>query len=311
MDQSWRSLIDLGVVQPMMFPATGAGEGPIIETARKIAEDEFFTLLEVTKIKQKSVREELRKLAEVSGLKLGFRAQPGLLAAGQQLADLDEARRKAAVENVKESLDQAYELGCIVLSLMDGRNSYAGEDTKASGLEALEKSLLEICDYAASMAEDQPIPITIEQFDQTVDKKSLIGKTEDAVALAFRIRDEYPSFGIMVDQGHLPLLGVQPGEVFRAVGDLSFQADIGNCVMKKGAPNFGDNHPRFGFPGGVNDTPELVGFLTAMADNGFFERDTPTPRPIITFEVKPFQDEDSDLVLGSCKRVFQEAWNSF
>ncbi|MCY4110092.1 MAG: TIM barrel protein [Chloroflexi bacterium] len=309
MDRPWHSHFDLGVILGMMFPETGDGDGPVLERAKQIFEDEFFTILEITRIKDPRVRQELRAMAEVSDTKLGFRAQVPILNTGQNLAALDEDKRKAGVENVKESLDEALELGCVAFSLMDGRDSYPGEDKKYEAIDALERSLHEICAHARTSANGgEPIPISLEQFDQVVDKKSVIGKTDDAVALTARIRDDYPSFGLLVDQGHLPLLYVQPDEVFRALGDMTFHVDVGNCVRRPGRANFGDTHPRWDFPGGVNGVAETREFLRAMANTGFFDRKSPTPRPIVSFEIKPFEGEDADMVLAGSKRVFQEAW---
>ena len=37
------------------------------------------------------------------------------------------------------------------------------------------------------------------------------------------------------------------------------------------------------------------------------EVDTPYP-PILSFEVKPFGDEDPEIVIANAKRVLNEAW---
>jgi len=309
MDRSWHSCFDLGVILGMMFPETGGDESLILDRVKQVLQDEFFTILEVTRINDPKIRRNLRAMAHVSDTKLGFRAQVPTLNSGHNLAALDEHIRRDGVEDVKASLDQALELECVAFSLMDGRNSYPGEEAKQEGIHALERSLLEIFDHARTRAGGgEVIPISLEQFDQVVDKKSIIGVTADAVALAARMRDEYASFGILVDQGHLPLLYVQPDEVFRALGDMTFHVDVGNCVRRSGRTNFGDTHPRWNFPGGVNGVAETREFLRAMSNSGFFERRTPTPQPIVTMEIKPFEDEDPDLVLASSKRVFQEAW---
>ena len=148
MEDSWRGIIDLGIVHPMIYPGVAGGDGPIVETVTRFAEDDFFTLLEVTRINDKAVRTEVRKISEVSGLRLGFSAQPGLLGAGLNLANLDEKSRKDAVANICGSLDQAYELGCVTFALFDGKNSNVDETGKADAVKALETSLLEIFDYA-------------------------------------------------------------------------------------------------------------------------------------------------------------------
>jgi hypothetical protein len=81
---------------------------------------------------------------------------------------------------------------------------------------------------------------------------------------------------------------------------------MGNAVMHDPSfPGYGDNHPRFGYPHGENDTRELADYLRVLLDCGFLnEKD----RPILSFEVKPQPGEDPDLVLAGAKRTLMDAW---
>ena len=83
-------------------------------------------------------------------------------------------------------------------------------------------------------------------------------------------------------------------------------AHIGNCVVADlSLPGYGDLHPRFGFPGGENDVDEVIRFLKVLMAVGFLnERNS----PIVSFEVKPFGDEDPDIVIANAKRTLNEAW---
>jgi hypothetical protein len=81
---------------------------------------------------------------------------------------------------------------------------------------------------------------------------------------------------------------------------------IGNAVV--GDPSheaYGNLHPRFGFPNGSNDVPELVQFLRILLNIGFLNPENP---PILSFEVTPRPDEDVDIVIAGPKRVLNEAW---
>jgi hypothetical protein len=81
---------------------------------------------------------------------------------------------------------------------------------------------------------------------------------------------------------------------------------MGNCVVKSpDMPAYGDAHPRFGFPGGENDVAELAAYLRVLKDIGFLNKENP---PIVSFEVKPFGDEDPDVVVANAKRTLNEAW---
>ncbi|HBM80266.1 MAG TPA: xylose isomerase, partial [Clostridiaceae bacterium] len=50
---------------------------------------------------------------------------------------------------------------------------------------------------------------------------------------------------------------------------------------------------------------ELTEYLKVLKYIGFFDQEK---RPIFSFEVKPFGDEDPDLVIANAKRVLNLAW---
>jgi len=81
---------------------------------------------------------------------------------------------------------------------------------------------------------------------------------------------------------------------------------IGNTVIfDKEMDAYGDEHPRFGFPGSENDVDEVMEFLRVLKNEGFFNEKDPYT---LSFEVKPFKDEDPAAVVASAKRVLNRAW---
>jgi hypothetical protein len=74
------------------------------------------------------------------------------------------------------------------------------------------------------------------------------------------------------------------------------------------SPVYGDYHPPFGIPGGENGVPELVEYLRVLFNIGYFGKQQPTGRPVLTFEVKPMPGEDSETLLAQTKRVWRQAW---
>jgi hypothetical protein len=91
------------------------------------------------------------------------------------------------------------------------------------------------------------------------------------------------------------------------IKDYIVHAQMGNCVVRDPAlPAYGDAHPRFGFPDSENDVDELVEYLNVLLSIGFLNTKN---RPILSFEVKPFGDEDPELVIANAKRVLRQAWD--
>ena len=301
MQDSMYKFMKVGLIHFMAYPQVMKGEGPILETLQKIAEDDFFTAVEVSWIKDAKVREKAKKLLEVSHLTVAYGAQPRLLVKKLNLNSLDEAERQEAVDEVKAGVDEAYEIGAKGLAFLSGTDP-VGEERKQA-LKLLISSIKEICHYAKSKGD---LGITLEIFDQKIDKKCLIGPANEARKLAAEVRKEYDNFGLMVDLSHLPLLDENPAQAIMPIKDYLVHAHIGNCILRdKKHPAYGDQHPRFGIEGGENDVKEVTEYLKVLLNIGFLNPQNP---PIVSFEVKPLAGESSEVVIANAKRVLKEAW---
>jgi len=301
MQESIYKFMKVGLIHFMAYPQVMKGEGPILETLQKIAEDDFFTAVEVSWIKDAIVREKAKKLLEVSHLTVTYGTQPRLLIKKLNLNSLDEAERQAAVDEVKAGVDEAYEIGAKALAFLSGTDP--GGQEREQAIKLLISSTKDICHFAKSKGN---LGITLEVFDQEIDKKCLIGPAEDARRVAEEVRKEFDNFGLMVDLSHLPLLGETPVQAILPVKDYLVHAHMGNCIMRdKEHPGYGDQHPRFGIKGGENDVKELTEYLKVLLDIGFLNPKNP---PMVSFEVKPLADESSEVVIANAKRVLREAW---
>jgi len=301
MQESMYKFMKVGLIHFVAYPQVMRGDGPILETLQKIAEDDFFTAVEVSWIKDAKVREKAKKLLEMSHLTVAYGAQPRLLINNLNLNSFDEEERKKAVREVKAGIDEAYEIGAKSLAFLSGEDP--GEEGREQARKLLVSSIKEICDYAKSRGN---LVITLEIFDRKIDKKCLIGPANEARIVADEVRKEFDNFGLMVDLSHLPLLDETPVQAIMPIKDYLVHAHIGNCVLRdKKHPAYGDQHPRFGIEGGENDVKELVTFLKVLMDIGFLNYQNP---PIVSFEVKPLADESSEVVIANAKRVLREAW---
>jgi hypothetical protein len=160
-------------------------------------------------------------------------------------------------------------------------------------------------------AAQRQLSVVLETFDREVDKKALIGPAAEAAAIAERIKKDFPDFGLLYDMGHMVLLGETPVQALGKLKGHLAHVHVGNCVNVPGRPSYGDFHPRFGFPGSVNDVPELVEFLDALFEIGYLREGPPVGhRPGVGFEVRPQLGESSALILANLKRAWREAWPS-
>jgi sugar phosphate isomerase/epimerase len=262
--------------------------------------DEYFTAIEITTIKDRTVRKQVKQMLETSHIAIAYGGQPRLLTAKLNINDLNEENRQKALEILKDGIDEAYEMGASGFGFLSGKYD---EAKKEESYRALVNSTKELCRYAISKGS---MRIALEVFDYDVDKKSLIGPADLALRFAKEIREEHAHFGLMVDLSHIPLIHETIEESLLPVKEYIIHAHIGNCVVKDvNLPAYGDEHPRFGFPGGENDVEQVTEYLRVLLKIGFLNKKNP---PIVSFEVKPFGDEDSDIVIANAKRTLNEAW---
>lgn len=300
MQETLSSYMKVGLIHFMAYPVI-SGEGPIAETFKKIATDTFFEAVEVSWMHDPAVRAQVKRMKETAAMTLTYGGQPRLLTQKLNINDLDDGKRLKAIATLKEGIDEAYELGASAFAFLSGPYQ---DETREQSYKALVASTKELCSYAASKGS---MKLSLEVFDYDVDKKSLIGPASLAKRYAEDIRKEYPSFGLMVDLSHIPLLHESIEESLLPVKDYITHAHMGNCVVKDSSlPGYGDLHPRFGFPGGENDVDELTKYLQVLLSIGFLNK---VNRPVVSFEVKPFGDEDPDLVVANAKRTLQLAWD--
>lgn len=300
MRESLHSYMKVGIVHFMAYPQTLTGEGPIVETVRRIAEDDFFSAIEITTIKDPKAREEVTRICAESHLVVGYGAQPILLTRKLNLNAFEHAERTEAVHAVREAADEAYAIGAGALAVLSGPDPI---NQREEAIHLLVESLTEICAYIESRGNLQVI---LETFDQKVDKRCLIGPHTDAVKVSAEVRKTYPDFGLMLDLSHLPLQGETSKDALHVAKDHVAHIHIGNCVTKEGHPAYGDQHPRFGLPGGENDVPQVVEFLRELFRIDYLGEGK---RPIVAFEVKPLPGESSELVIAGAKRTLLEAWS--
>jgi sugar phosphate isomerase/epimerase len=287
----------------MIFPETLTGSGPILESVSKIVNDDFFSMVEVGHINDAEVRKQVAGTIASSHARVAFGAQPTILTRKLDLNSFDETKRKEALAALMPQVDEARELGAKRFTVLSGPDP--GEGKRASARDLLIQSLMELCAYA----KERSVSVTLETFDRSVEKKSLIGPSDEALMVAKAIKKQYPDFGLMYDMGHAPLLDEDPAKSLRLLKDYLVHIHVGNCVKKPGLLAYGDQHPRFGLNGSENDVPELVKFLRGLLDIGYIPSSPREISPVIGFELKPVPGEKPESVIANGKRTWRKAWS--
>lgn len=270
----------------------------VLESIRTIARDEYFDAIEITRFADEKTKEEAIKLLKQSHLKVCYGAQPRILGPKLNPNAIEEEERLKAEKTLLEAIDEAEEVGAKAIAFLAGKWS---PETKEEAYAQLLKTTRNVCDYAATKNMD----VNLEVFDFDMDKAALIGPAPYAAKFAQDMRTTHANFGLMVDLSHFPTTYETSKFVIQTLRPYINHFHIGNAVVKKGYEAYGDQHPRFGFPNSANDVEELLDFLRILKNEGFFNKDNPY---VLSFEVKPWGDEDPAIILANSKRVLNRAW---
>ncbi|GFN21906.1 sugar phosphate isomerase/epimerase family protein [Thermanaeromonas sp. C210] len=292
----------VGIIHFKAFPATVYGTGPILETLRRIAEDDFFTAVEVGWIRDVQTRLEAAQMLKVAHMEVCYATQPAMFSQKLNLNSFDPQERKRAIKQVMNCLKEALDLGATSVRIPAGKDP--GPEKREEAKKLLVDSLAQICSYAREMGDPQ---ITLKIFDRDIDKESLIGHFQDALDVARQLRPDFPQFGLLADLSHFPLLREKPEDALPLVKDYLQSFHIGNCVMKDPRhPLYGDLQPRFGVEDGEVGVEDVSAYFRLLAELGLIGREK---RPVVSAEVRPLlPGETPELVIANTKRVIREAW---
>lgn len=293
MRESIHKYFQVGTIRWMSFPKMD-----VLSSIKRIASDDYFDAIEITRCKDDEERAAVKKLLEQSHLKVCYGAQPRLLGPQLNPNAIDEEGRKAAEATLIEAIDEAEYLGAAGIAFLAGKWE---EATKEQAYAQLLKTTRNLCDHAAAKG----MMVELEVFDFDMDKAALIGPAPYAARFAADMRTSHSNFGLLVDLSHFPTTYETARFVIRTLRPYITHLHFGNAVVKKGCDAYGDKHPRFGFPESANDTAELVDYLTVLKEEGFFNAKDPL---VLSMEVTPFGDEDEEIVLANTKRVLDRAW---
>lgn len=295
MKESIHKYFQLGTILWMSYPPERCG---FLEPLRKICCDDFFDAVEITRIEDASEKEKAKELLAQSHLKVCYGAQPRLLGPKLNPNAISEEERKKAEKTLLEAVDEAKELGAKGIAFLAGKWE---KEAREGAFSQLLKTTRNVCDYAA----DRQMQVELEVFDYDMDKAALIGPAPYAAEFAAKMRMTNSNFGLMADLSHFPTTYENSRFVIQTLKPYITHLHIGNAVVKKGCEAYGDQHPRFGFPESENDVEELTDFFRVLRQEGFFRKEEPL---VLSLEVKPWKDEEPDIILANTKRVIRRAW---
>ena len=290
----------LGLIPNMAFPQTDLRDvSQLKRMLTWVAQKSEFGAFEIGYMQNEECLSAVRDVVEQSHMEFCYAAQSALLQNGLNPNAEKESERLQAEQMLLHCVDQAAWLRAKRFVFLAGRYR---ETQREAAYRQLLKSTINVCRYAQSRG----IFVEIEQFDFDIAKRALLGPAELTARFAADVRTVCSNFGILVDLSHIPMLHDSVSHVVGSLRAYITHFHIGNTVC--GSPDdegYGDEHQRFGFPNSANDTDEVYEFLRVLRQEGFFRAADPF---LLSFEVKPWKEEDGTLIVANALRVLNRAW---
>jgi len=146
MDRHWDHFCGLSIVHFLAFANCQSGEGPILETISKIAHDDFFSGIEVSRMNDLQVCKQASELLEQTHMNVDFGVHPMILTEKHNINSHYADERQRACATVESYLVQAAELKARRFVLLSGPDP--GESKRADATKALIESLHHIAEAA-------------------------------------------------------------------------------------------------------------------------------------------------------------------
>ncbi len=213
------------------------------------------------------------------------------------LGTADAAERWIIRSFLTREADAAAEIGASQFLFVSGADVPGDRENAV-------KRFGEIAVWFCGLLAERGIEGVIEPLDTGVDKRFLIGSTEESCRLVESLG--LPNLGLEVDLGHIPCLFETFEASYRRAKACLRRVHLSSCVLTNPAdPMFGDRHPSFFHPGGHLSEDDLARVLRVLCEIGYFEEGDDRR---LLFEVNPLPGEDADDCVRAHRALFASAW---
>lgn len=270
----------------------------LIETAK----DTDFDVIEIPNIEQRDLWDDVRDIAIEAAIDLVACAGPSCVFKGWNLSSIIEEDRKHSTNGMKNMVDFAYAIGARELAFISGKDP--GPQHRDVAVESLIKSIREIDEYANAKASKYRLVLSLEPADRNVTHKQLIGPTSEAADLVAKVYEFTDHINITLDMSHIPQLNESFEQSMNELGGMVAHAHLANAFLSdKERPEYGDKHPRFGFPGSEFAEVDIKRFVDLLFKKCLLKTQSlPYKEPVISLEVKPAEGMDPSATLAGAKR---------
>ena len=131
------------------------------------------------------------------------------------------------------------------------------------------------------------VTLTLEPTDREIDKCFLFGPVEETAAFVRKLQAAgLANLGVLLDMGHVPLMGETLESAVAHAGDTLRHIHLGNCILKNPCnPLYGDKHVAWGAAESEYGEEDAVRFIHLLQTAGYFQGEDCT----VSFEMRPIE----------------------
>ena len=227
-------------------------EKRMLEVLKKAASRGFYKNVELPAFKDKYRKMYVRNTLEENSLTATTFVTPYVKEKKLSLCDLDESRRKEAIELCKEYAGHASDIGIMHFGVPSGDDP--GDEKRAEAKKVMAESLVELANYVKGLG----MNLTIEPLDRYAYKKQLIGPMKETSIWFAPIHEACPNAFIHWDSAHEALGGTDLMHSIEYVAPFIGQFHLCDAITDVNHPCYGDLHME------VAEAPDwkTEGFLT-------------------------------------------------
>ena len=187
-----------------------------------------------------------------------------------------------------------------------------GPTDREKAKRQLIKSLNELLEWTHRVKTDYLLELILENFDRELQKKRLLGPTDESVQLIMEVKKNFGSINLILDQSHLRQLNENSRESLSLAKGCLGHVHLANCLLRdRSHPQWGDGHPAFNMEGSELRTQDIVNTFSYLFEIGYLKKEPGGKLPTVSLEVKPSPDGDRHATFRETCETFLEAWSLF
>jgi sugar phosphate isomerase/epimerase len=267
-----------------------------LDTLKRLLGDPRFEMIDMwfpAEISKESV-EAVRKSGKTVYYNIGTR--PGKQRLAPAAMDAEERKYARHIYMLEMERAKACQAEKIITN--------SGPNDSAHRKECMDWLVDFYCDYCACAA---PIMVIIEPTDWDMSKCKLIGSSAEAAEICRRVREKgFSNLGSMIDMCHIPLMHENLSQAFADTGQYLEHIHLGNCVIRRDSPYYGDTHPGIGIEDGEFGAEDFASLFRLGLDGGYFST---TKRGSASIEMRAFPGKSAEDSLDEYYSAICRCWD--